>query len=256
MPKNNARKWAVVAAVITLLGIGLAIAGLTLGDGDNFALFFIGLILGLTFLVCFFVFNAQARRLDRMFKHEELLAHWQFDLSQQQKKARDEYLTRKKGNRVLLLIVIVFFAVISGLFVIFGFDDIEEATGFILIMLAALAVISAAAILAPILAYRKMRTSSPEVFVGPYGAWVMGEFQMWKAAMTRPRQIVFEAGTSGVRLAVDFEILQRYGWQKHTCRIPVPSGSEQQAYQVAGQIAVANQIPFSEGAWQIEESEN
>jgi len=43
--------------------------------------------------------------------------------------------------------------------------------------------------------------------------------------MTRPRQIIFEVGASGIRLLVYFEILQCYSWQKHICGIPVPSGS-------------------------------
>lgn len=250
MPENNAKKWAVIAAVLTLIGAAMAVGGLTVGEGDQYGVFMIGLILALTFLICFFVFRAQARRLDRMFKREELLAHWQFDLTEKQKRIQEEFETKKKGNRILLLIVVAFFVMIAGLFVIFGFDDLEEAALFILIIVSVLVVISAAAFLAPILTYRKMQASSPEVFVGPYGAWVMGEFMMWKAAMTRPRQVLFEASPVGARIIVHFEILQRYGWQKHTCRIPVPAGSELQARQVASQIAGINQVDFDPGDWQ------
>ena len=252
MPKNNARLWSAISLVITLIGAAMIVAGLTLEDGDYIWLFAVGIFVSVTFLICFFVFISQARHLDRMFKREELLAHWQFDAAEQQRKAMEEFTARKAGNRILLLIVIAFFVVIGGLFAVFGFDDIEDAAGFLLIMLAILALISAAALLSPGMAYRKMSRSEPSVYVGPFGAWVMGVFTLWKAAMTRARQIIFEVGSSGARITVEYEIRQRYTWQQHTCRIPVPAGSEQQAYQVASQIAAANGVPFSQGPWQTE----
>lgn len=252
MPKNNARSWAAISVVITLIGAALILAGLTIEDGDYIWMFAVGIFVSVTFLICFFVFMSQAKRLDRMFKREELLACWQFDTSEQQRKAIEEYNSRKAGNRILLLIVVAFFVVIGGLFTVFGFDDIDDAAGFLLILLSILAIISAAALLSPGMAYRKMSRSEPVVYVGPFGAWVMGVFTLWKAAMTRARQIIFEAGPSGARITVEYEIRQRYTWQQHTCRIPVPTGSEQQAYQVANQIAAANGVPFSQGPWQTE----
>ena len=209
MPKNNARLWSAISIFITLIAVAMIITGLTIEDGDYIWMFAVGIFVSVTFLICFFVFMSQAGRLDRMFKREELLAYWQFDPSEQQRKAMEEYTARKKGNRILLLIVVAFFAVIGGLFTAFGFDDIEDAAGFLLIMLAILIIISAAALLSPGMTYRKMSRSEPAVYVGPFGAWVMGVFTLWKAAMTRARQIIFEVGSSGVRITVEYEIRQR-----------------------------------------------
>ena len=248
MPRNNAKRWAFISLVITLIGVLLLFTGITRDDSDYMWMIIVGFMLALTFLICFFVFLSQARHLDRLFSREELMAHWFFDQGQHLQKAQQEYEARKKGNRAILLIIIAFFVVIGGLFAVFGFDDLEDAAGFLLVMFGIMVLISLVALLAPGAAYRKMIRSVPEVYVGPFGAWIMGEYVQWKAAMTRPRQVVFEQlppeEGQGVRIAVHYEIRQRYMWQPHVSRIPVPAGQEQVAYQVAMNIATANQIQF------------
>ena len=248
MPRNNARTWARISLVITVLGLAMIAAGVLPGDSDFYWLLMVGLLLGITFFICFFVFRAQARRLDRLFNHEDLLAHWTFDPAQQLKKAEEEYQARKKTNRLLLLIIAAFFVLIGGLFLAFGFDDPEEASVFLAIMLGVLLLIAGVALAAPRAAYRRMVRSLPEVFVGPYGAWVMGEYVQWRAPMTWIHQVILQQNKNGAVIAVDYRIRQRYGPQQHTCRIPVPAGCWQEAYTVAQAIASANQVAFAVSA--------
>ncbi len=245
MPKNNAKKWMIIAVIFTLIGAAVTYAGFALDKTDTFWMIPVGLVLAITFLICIFVFASQSRRLERMFKHEELLARWTFDMAQQQQKAEAEFKARKKSNRILILIVIAFFVIIGGLFTAFGFDDLEDAAGFLLVMLGMMILICIAAWIAPIMSYRKMRNSQPEVYVGPYGAWVLGEYVQWKAPMTRPIQVVFEPGQAGAQINVQYEIFQRYGYQQHDCRIPSPPGCENEAFSVANKIAEANNVNLS-----------
>lgn len=244
MPKNNARTWMAVSIVLTLIGAAMVWFGFTEESGDYIWMVMVGLLIGLTFFICSFIFLSQARRLSRMFNREELLAHWVFDPAGQRQKATEEYQARKKANRILLLIVVAFFVVIGGLFAVFGFDDVEDAAGFLLIMLGVLAIICLAALVAPGVTYRKMLRSEPEVYVGPFGAWVMGEYVQWKAAMTKATRVDFESAGQSTVITVHYQIMQRYGPQMHECRIPVPAGSEQEAFNVASQIAAANNIGF------------
>lgn len=248
MPQNNARTWARISLVITVLGLVMIAAGVLLDDSDFYWLLMVGLLLGITFFICFFIFRAQAQRLDRLFNREDLLAHWSFDPAQQLKKAEEEYQARKKNNRLLLLIITAFFVLIGGLFLAFGFDDLEEASVFLAIMLSVLLLIAGVALAAPRAAYRRMIRSLPEVFVGPYGAWVMGEYVQWRAPMTWIRQVTLQQKESGVVIAVEYMIRQRYGPQQHTCRIPVPAGCGQEAYAVAQSIASVNQVAFTVSA--------
>jgi len=247
MPKNNAKKWAIISSILTIIGIIMVIAGILLDDYNFYWMIMVGLLLGLTFLICFFMFIGQAKRLDRMFQKKELLAHWTFDTTEQMVKVEAEYRERKKRNRALLLIVVAFFVVISGIFVVFGFDDLEEALGFLAIMGSVLLLIVIVALAAPGSAYRKMKKSPPEVFVSPFSAWVMGEYTQWKAPMTRITGVSFISIESNLFIEVQYEILQRYGYQQHVCHIPIPVGSEEQANWVAQTIASVNNVPYFHG---------
>ena len=246
MPKNNAKKWTVISAIITVIGIAMIFAGFILDDYDFFWMIMVGFMLALTFLICFFMFIGQARRLDSMFKNSGLLAHWRFNPTEQQEKIKTEYMERKSRNKILLLIIIGFFVLFGGIFAVFGFDDLEEALPFLGMMGAILAFICIVALAAPGSAYRKMKKSPPEVFVGPFSAWVMGEYTQWKAPMTRIRSVRFIPGDDGVVLEVQYDILQRYGFQQHECRIPVPQGCEEEAGRVGRSIAGANNIQYFE----------
>jgi MFS family permease len=246
MPKNNAKKWTIISAIITVIGIAMIFAGFILDDYDFFWMIMVGFMLGLTFLICFFMFVGQARRLDNMFKNSGLLVHWRFNPTEQQEKIKNEYLERKSRNKILLLIIIGFFVLFGGIFAVFGFDDFEEALPFLGIMGAVLVLICIVALAAPGSAYRKMKRSPPEVFVGPYSAWVMGEYTQWKAPMTKIRSVRFIRDENGVVIEVQYDIFQRYGYQQHECRIPVPQGSEEEARRVGMDIAGVNNIQYFE----------
>lgn len=245
MPKNNARKWTMISIILTLAGALMCAAGIILDEYDFYWLILVGLLVGLTFLILIFVFGAQARRLDRLFNHEsELLAHWTFDLTQQRQKAEKEYQARKAGNRILLLVVISFFVVIGGLFLAFGFDDLSDAGVFLVIMLGVLGLIMLAALLAPRAAHKRMLRSSPEVYVGPFSAWVLGEYTQWKAPLTRLNRVLLTKDKQDLVIDIDYSIWQRYGYQQHHCRIPVPAGQEDEAGRAAMNIASANRVAF------------
>ncbi len=243
--QNNAKKWVRISIVIMLIGIAMIIAGIVIDDYNFYWMIFVGAILFVTFLICFFMFISQAKRLDGMFRGIDLLAHWGFEENERLQKAEEEFFQRKSQNKVMLLIIAAFFIVIGGLFAVFGFDDIEDAMFFILLMLGILAFISLVALLAPGARYRKMKQAVPDVFVGPYSAWVMGEYVQWKAPMTKITSVQYTKDREdNYTITVNFFIWQRYGPQPHTCRIPVPKGAETEAEIVASDIANINNVQF------------
>jgi len=243
--RNNARTWTTVSIVLTLLGALMLLAGILLDSYDFYWMILVGLLIGLSFLILSLIFAAQARRLDRLFNRDrELLAYWTFDMSQQEKKVEQEYQSRKSANKIMLLVVLFFFVVISILFLIFGFDDLSEAGLFLAIMFGIAGLISLVALLAPGAARRRMRRSSPEVFVGPYSAWVMGEYTQWKAPMTRLNRVLLRRDKQDLVIDIDFSSLQRYGYQQHHCRIPVAAGHEDEGARAAMDIASINKVAF------------
>ncbi len=246
MPGNNARRWAAVSAVITVAGAVMMAAGIILDSYDFYWMILVGLLLVLAFLICFFIFLGQARRLGRMFRGEELLAHWIFGSEEQDRKAEAEFREKKVMHRILLGIIAFFFVLFGVLFAVFGFDEPEDALGFLAAMAGIFALIATVALITPYTSYKRMRKSVPEVYLGLYSAWVMGEYTQWKAPMTRITGVSLKNGDAGIVIEVGYSILQRYGWQPHECRIPVPDGKEGEARDAAVRLASSNEVGFTD----------
>lgn len=246
LPRNNAKRWVIVSVFLFIIGVVMIFAGIIINDYNFYWMIMVGLLLALTFFICFFVFIGQAKRLERMFKGKELLVHWHFPPNEQQKKAKTE-LNEQKGMHMLLMIVITtFFVVITGMFMIFGFDDVKDAVMFMGMMGGILALIFSVAMITPRIAYNKMRQSLPEVYVGPYGAWVMGQYSQWKTILTKISSVNLTHGETGAVIEVWFMIWQRYGFQLHVCRIPAPDGQEEKAKQIAKDLAEINQVDYTD----------
>lgn len=246
MPKNNPRRWMIASIIITIISIFMVFFGFALNDFNFFWMILVGLLLGITFGIMIFVFYKQARLLDNLFKDMDQLAHWTFDQGEQRQKVETEFNERKSYHKILIGIMTFFFVVIGGAFLIFGFDDADEALFFAIIMGSVLLLLFIVAFTAPIISYRRMKAAVPEVYVGPYSAWVMGEYSQWVAPMTRLTGVNLQHHPDGVVvIAVHFEIFQRTGPQEHVCRIPVPNGKEAEGNDVARQIAAVNGVAFT-----------
>ena len=243
MPVNNAKRWTIISVMLFALGVVLIFAGIILDDYDFYWMIFVGAILALTFLICFFMFVGQARRLDGLFKGKDLLAHWVFGSQEQIKKAETEFREKKARHKLMLIVIGFFFLLITALFAVFGFDDIEEAGGFIALMAGMFAFIAVVALVTPYTSYNRMKKAIPAVYIGPYSAWVMGEYTQWKAPMTKITGISYQSCDEGSVIEVHFIIFQRYGPQPHVCRIPVADGHEDEALRLAINMAVINDVP-------------
>ena len=251
MPKNDMAFWTVFCAAFAFIGLVLLITGITLNDMDTMWMVLVGFFLMVTFVICTLLFWKQARLLRQMFAGKHLLAHWVYSADKAVLHAKDEKARRGRMNLVLWLIIAGFVVFFSLLFVLFGNMDEEETLLFLSIMGGVLLICGIAAWLAPIMAERKIKRSVPEVFIGETAAWVIGEFDMWKSAMTRFKSASFNQITSAEesplgagatrKIEIVYEQRQRYGYQERTVRIPVPSGKEKEAEEVVRRISEANQ---------------
>ncbi|WKY47282.1 hypothetical protein Q5O24_13090 [Eubacteriaceae bacterium ES3] len=246
MPVNNAARWLLFAVIMTVAGGLMIVSGIMLDDYDFYWMILVGLLVFLTFFILIFVFYGQYKLLNKMFAGEEVLAHWIFDGDEHQKKIKEEYQDRKANNKSLFGIMTFFFVVITALFLIFGFDDGEDALFFFLIMLGVFAIVALAAFLAPTAGYRKMKKSLAEVYISSKSAWVMGQYIQWVAPMTEISEVILaDSEDESPLIIVEFVVFQRTGPQPQTCRIPVPKNREEEAKQVAKEIAALNSVTFS-----------
>ncbi|MDD4189623.1 MAG: hypothetical protein PHX37_06005 [Eubacteriales bacterium] len=241
---NNAKRWAVTSVVFIIIGIALIIAGIILNDFDHYWMIYVGIILTVTFIICLIMFLGMAKRLDSLFNNKQLLAHWIFESAEQVKKAEAEYKERKSLHKYLLIVVTFFFVVIGGLFLLFMFDDYDEAWVFAGIMLSILALIYIVALATPRIAYNRMKKSPAEVYVGFHGAWVMGAYTQWNAPMSKMTRVGLIRSEGSVFITVYFTIIQRFGPQMQVCRIPVPEGKEKEGEEIASRLASINGVEY------------
>lgn len=237
----------IASIIITVVSVLMVIFGFALNDYNFYWMIMVGLMLGITFAIFIFVFYKQAKLLDNMFSNVEVLAHWTFDQNEKLEKAETEYQERKSFNRMLIGIITFFFVVISGFFLMFGFDDADEAIFFVVMMFSVLVLLFIVAFAFPIISYRRMLAAIPEVYVSSQSAWIMGEYFQWVAPMTRINEVNLLTSDHGeVVIAVYFEIYQRTGPQYHICRIPIPDEKLEEARAVARQIASTNDVEYAE----------
>jgi hypothetical protein len=246
MPENNAKRWTIGSMITTVISIVMMITGILLNDYNFFWMIIVGLLLGITSIICFFMFSNQAKRLEAMFKNTELLAHWSLGTKEQLEKAEEEYKERKEHNKVLITVMTIFFVLIGGFFLLFKFEDGEGRLLFSAIFFGVLILLYIVSFATPRISYKHMKKSVPEVFVGPYSAWVMGEYVQWKAPMSRISDVsLLHTERGDLVIEVNFWTLQRYGLLPQSCRIPVPVGKEEEANKVAQTIASINNVEYN-----------
>ncbi|MEI6102256.1 MAG: hypothetical protein WCP73_10485, partial [Eubacteriales bacterium] len=171
MLRNNAKTWRNASIIIALGGTGLMVAGILMDSMDTMWMILVGLMIAVTFFICIGVFARQARELDELFGGEGLLAHFIYGQDEADGRIQSETKTRTKSNRILLGIIGLFFAVITILFVLFGFDSPEDAVGFVILMAIVFGIIALAALLAPGFFRKKAQRSPREAYIGIKGAW-------------------------------------------------------------------------------------
>lgn len=245
MPVNNAKRWSLMSGIILLVSLIMIFLGATLKDLKIYWMIYVGSILGVTFLILLFIFIRQAVKLERLFKGEQLLAHWLFEPADREKKIQKK-LEERKGRHLLMLIVIgVLFLIITSLFVIFGFDNFTDSLGFIAFMAFIFLVILVFALVTPYISYKRNKKAIPQIYIGPHSVWMMGEYTQWKAPMTKITGVVFNKNNAGYIIEIHLYIFQKYGPQPHLVSIPIPEGLEDEGLKIAEKLSVINKVKFS-----------
>ncbi len=237
MKRNMMKRWVIASVILCLVGIFMIFYGVIRDDYDHYWMIMVGLMIFLTFFICFFIFIRDAKRIEEIFKEKKILAHWVFSDYEKEEKSEKIIKEQKKRNKSILLVISLFFVLFIVLFDIFAFDDSEDALMFTEMMLAVLVIVSLAAYLSPIAARKRMEKSVPEVYVGIYDAWVMGEYVRWKNRFRNVRTVQID---TAIFIEVSYFIRQRYGVQDHVLNIPIPSEFIEDAQRFVQDIDQAN----------------
>lgn len=198
-------------------------------DGMNggFAISFLSLVAAITTLIVAIMYQGRASALGRIFKGENLLAHWKYDPVEWQAYAEKEYVTEKRDKRNLFYLVAVISLVVGV-----GFTIAHPDAGWVVLgMLGGLVVFIAILVLfSTRYNYWMNKKYLGEAYITPDGVYLNRQLHLWRgwgASLD-----AFSYNEEDKFLAFQYSTPNRTGRADYTVRVPVPAGKEQEARQI------------------------
>jgi hypothetical protein len=228
-PKNNERKIATISLLLCLAfiaGIILPfVISMDMMDG-GYALSFFSLFLAISACVTFFVYNARAKSLDRIFSGD-LLAQWEYGKKEWQEYAKSEFEQQKKDKKAIWLVILPI-AILVG----FIFVQTHEGSAFIIIctITALMLLLAFVAFIVPKIKYWSDMRAKPMAFISKSGVYLSGEFHNWDMLMSRLSKADFDKKKS--LLSITYSYFASTGPNSYIVRIPVPKAQVKKAEDI------------------------
>ena len=204
------------------------------GPAGGFALAMLGLLAGLTGLICAVIFGRRAQRLNRLAAGEGLLASWVYAPEEWRVFCDREVTVQRQEKRVLFWLILGFSTVICGVFVVFD----PRAWPAMLGVFAGLnALCGWLAWAAPRWEDQRRRRATVALCLwGESGVYLAGVSHDWRAFGHRLDQVGWQDETRGV-IQVIYSYRTRYGRQNVTVHVPVPAGSQDEAARIVEHLS-------------------
>lgn len=197
------------------------------------AMIVIGIVIAITGPIVAIMYWHRARVFDQLMNESKLLAHWRYNPDEWKKFAADEKLFRSGEQRTLQLIVIFFSVIFGG---IFWWADPESG------WVVALVLLGVNILIGVIVFFNGRRLESlenaqnVECRLGQNGVLFNGELHVWVGWGARLESA--RVNLSPIKIMeIVYSTPNRYSRQYYTLRIPIPSGEENKAQEVANQLA-------------------
>lgn len=238
--ENTQKKWANAMGIMALLGFGMAIlpwvAEIDMMDGGG-ALFMVGLMLGLTGLITFFMFRNRAKQMDDILNNRKIIARWKVEGMAWDNFAEKDVAALKKNAWATWLLIAFFFVLFTGIFW-FMTEDEDDANFFLLLMGGIFAFISLAAWLATqSRASARQKQRSGEVIIADNCLTLNSEFHIWTGFGTRLESVNYYEMDK--ILEFTYSYIVRGGRQFQELRVPVPEKEEGQLQKVLQHFGIS-----------------
>jgi len=230
MPYNPQRRTAIICWILTALFVFAIFAPSIFGmDGPNggFAISFLSLVAAITTLIVAIMYQGRASALGRIFKGENLLAHWKYDPVEWQAYAEKEYVTEKRDKRNLFYLVAVISLVVGV-----GFTIAHPDVGWVVLGLlgGVLVFIAILVLFSTRYNYWMNKKYLGEAYITTDGVYLNRQLHLWRgwgASLD-----AFSYNEEDKFLAFQYSTPNRTGRADYTVRVPVPAGKEQEACRV------------------------
>jgi hypothetical protein len=232
-PKVTAIVCFIVAAFFALMIFIPGLIGIDGFDG-GFAISFVSIII-VAVAVIFGVYNLNwSSKLEKLLRGEGLLAHWIYTpelWAYFTEKEYKEEVTEKKG----LFIVVTAFALFFG----FLFWALDSEGGFVvfLVMLGLIGLVAFVWRFSAWSNYRQNRGSGiKEAYITRDAVYMNHKFTSWRAPLTSLDSVTTKNNDGLQLLVFTYTVINRFGPQTYTTRVPIPPGQEDAARYVMEQF--------------------
>jgi hypothetical protein len=235
MKDNPYRSKTIIWAIATLLAILVILMPDILGIYDfpgSYALSEIIAIAGFTLSI---IYVLEARRLERILKADNLLAHWNYSQEEWDQYVAIEYRTVNRENRVpyywlsaSALIFVILFFLFNGRSAKWAF---VFSSAFITSVLGAFVWWFCAWY-----TNRQNKKYLGEAYITPDAVYLNRRLETWRGLGAKLESVVVADNESQQLLVITCSNLTRYGRAEYTIRVPVPRGQEKIAMEIAEKL--------------------
>ena len=236
---NPEKTYAKISMAVAVLAAGLVFLPGWLGmDGmkGGFALSFVFVFVAICGVVLALFFWGRAATLERIFRGQDLLAHWTYASTEWQFYAGAELKEQTQDNKSLWFLVAGMCLLVGGLFWIFD----HEAGGIVfLVMVGTSLLLAVVALGVPRLRYSRQQHGPGEAWIARQAIFFDGSLVRWNSGGANLEGVEWQAADGNVPACLKFELRQltRAGFQYQALRIPVPFGREAEGQAVLEQLA-------------------
>lgn len=237
MIKNNReRRNANICLLVMILGIALIAASFLLDPelvNGGVAFIFIGGIIAIIAFFTFLMFNNRAKVMERLFRDENILAHWRYSQDFWQNEIKEDLEDFAVGRIIALVIAGIFFLIgVAALLI-----DTDNAA-FAIIMIGVGLFILAVALLALSIQKKRLLADAGEAIICNEGLYFKSVLHAWNQKTVSYLEAVAIHPLEPDRLLFVYRQLsgsaaKAVNYPRHTISVPVPLGEEHTAERIA-----------------------
>jgi hypothetical protein len=224
-PRITSNVWWGITAVAIFLIFLPGLIGLE-GFNGGFAVSFIAFFLVIIGVIVAVIYMKRASVLDKIFKGENVLAHWTYAQEEWTEYAKKEYAREKAGKNTLFLIV-------AGISLLVGLGFLlvtRNSAGFwvFLSMLALIAIIGFTAWFTSWYNFRQNMKYLGETYITPHAVYLNRQLHTWNSLGAWLDSVSIK-GDDDPYIEFKYMAPTRTGVQEYNVNVPIPKNKELEA---------------------------
>jgi hypothetical protein len=228
-PRTTSNAWWIITALAIFGIFAPELLGLD-GFNGGFAISAVCIFLAIMGIIIALIYMARARKLDKILKGTNLLAHWTYSQDEWQQFTEEEYKRQKAGNKGLFIIIAAISLVIG---IIFFIIDHDAGKWVFLTMVGVVALIGFVAWFTAFYNHWQNKNSLGEVYFTPDAVYLNRQLHDFKSLDAKLENVALK-GKLHPYIEFVYSAPTRAGRQDYQARVPIPQGKDAEARELVG----------------------